>query len=115
MPASQVADQLIDQYRRDCALMVIKDIAPDSPLLDTAAIEHAEAFARQCEARGCVLLDGMALAWVAIDFESTDAYLARLSHSRRKNIRRKLRSREGLSIDCLRTGSAVFNDTTSTS
>ena len=31
------------------------------------------------------------LAWVAIDFDSLDGYLGRLSSSRRKNIRRKLR------------------------
>jgi predicted N-acyltransferase len=90
--------------------LVIKDMAPDSPLLDSAAIEHVEAFARQCKARGCVLLEGMPLAWVPIDFQSIGAYLERLSHSRRKNIRRKLRSRDALSVDCVRTGTAMFDD-----
>jgi predicted N-acyltransferase len=110
VPARQLADELLDSYSGDCALLVIKDIAQDSPLLDAAAIDHAEAFAQQCEKRGCVLLEGMALAWVPIDFESIDAYLGRLSHSRRKGIRRKLRSRDALSIDCVRTGAAMFDD-----
>ncbi|MEP7184790.1 MAG: GNAT family N-acetyltransferase [Rhodanobacter sp.] len=112
VPARQLADELVDSYGGDCALLVIKDIAPNSPLLDEAAIDHAEAFAQACKARGCVLLEGMPLAWVAIDFESIDAYLERLSHSRRKNIRRKLRSRDALSIDCVRTGAVMFDDDT---
>ncbi|MDQ6648186.1 MAG: GNAT family N-acetyltransferase, partial [Pseudomonadota bacterium] len=33
-----------------------------------------------------------------------------LSHSRRKNIRRKLRAHDGLDIDCIRTGAAMFHD-----
>jgi hypothetical protein len=110
VPARQLADELLDLYRRDCALLVFKDLAPNSPLLDAAAIDHVEAFAQQCKAGGCVLLEGMPLAWVPIDFESIDVYLARLSHSRRKNIRRKLRSREALKIDCVQTGAAMFDD-----
>lgn len=105
-----LADELVGRYGRDCALLVIKDIAPASPLLDADASAHAEAFAEACAARGCVLLEGMALAWVPIDFSSEDDYLARLSHSRRKSLRRKLRSRAGLQVEALPTGSACFDD-----
>jgi predicted N-acyltransferase len=105
-----LARELIDRYGRDCALLVIKDIAQPSPLLDAAATAHAQRFAEACAASGCVLLEGMALAWVAIDFDSIDGYLARLSASRRKNIRRKLRSREQLQIERIPTGSAGFQD-----
>ncbi len=105
-----LADELLRRYRADCALLVVKDIAHHSPLLDAADNAQADAFAQACEARGCVLLDGMALAYVPIDFPSTDDYLARLSHSRRKSIRRKLRSREALVIECLPTGAACFED-----
>ena len=110
VPATRLANGLIDAYRHDCALLVVKDIAHDSPLLDATANAHAEAFAQACAARGCVLLEGMQLAWAPIDFASLDDYLARLSHSRRKSIRRKLRSRDVLTIDCVPTGAPLFDD-----
>jgi hypothetical protein len=110
LPAKALADAVFESCRDDCPLLVVKDIPHASPLLDDDANARAAAFERQCEARGCVLLEGMALAWVPIDFNSVDNYLARLSHSRRKNIRRKLRSRESLRIDCVNTGAACFDD-----
>ncbi|MEO8747195.1 MAG: GNAT family N-acetyltransferase [Rhodanobacter sp.] len=110
VPAGQLAADVLDTWRRDCALLVVKDIAQASPLLDAAANEYADAFSQACVARGCVLLEGMALAWVPIDFASMEDYLARLSHSRRKNIRRKLRARDALSIECVPTGSSLFAD-----
>ena len=57
-----------------------------------------------------MLLEGQALAWVPIDFESADDYLGRLSPSRRKDIRRKLRARAGLEIEEVPTGSEAFAD-----
>ena len=81
-----------------------QDLAIDSPLLDDAANAHSAAFLQALLARGFVELEGMPLAWVAIDFDSLDGYLGRLSPSRRKNIRRKLRSRDDLQVDCIATG-----------
>jgi hypothetical protein len=103
-----LAQGLVAAYGRECKLLVVKDIAQDSPLLDDAANAHALAFAQACEAAGYVLLEGQALAWVPIDFDSDDAYLARLSSGRRKNIRRKLRSRADLQIELVRTGDPRF-------
>ncbi|MFY1080014.1 hypothetical protein, partial [Escherichia coli] len=71
----------------DTRLLVVKDLAIDSPLLDDAANAHSAAFLQALLARGFVELEGMPLAWVAIDFDSLDGYLGRLSPSRRKNIR----------------------------
>jgi len=99
-------------YGRDCRLLIVKDIAQDSPLLDPAANAHARAFAEACRREGFVLLEGQALAWVPIDFASIDDYLARQSYSRRKNIRRKLRSRADLTVETLRTGAPCFSDET---
>jgi hypothetical protein len=110
VPPEQLAAEVFDTWRRERPLLVVKDIAGATPLLDARANAHAAAFAQACVARGCVLLDGMALAWVPIDFASVDDYLAGLSRSRRKNIRRKLRARKALSIDCLHTGDVVFAD-----
>jgi predicted N-acyltransferase len=97
-------------YGRECRLLIVKDIAQDSPLLDEAANAHAKAFASACEAQGYVLLEGQALAWVPIDFGSDDEYLARLSSGRRKNIRRKLRSRAQLDIEAVPTGDPRFGN-----
>lgn len=108
--AESLADRLLDRFRSDCALLVFKDIAHASPLLDAPSNAYAAAFSQRCETRGCVLLEGMALAWVPIDFNTADDYLARLSHSRRKAIRRKLRSRNGLKIECIPTGAICFDD-----
>lgn len=97
-------------YGRECRLLIIKDIAQESPLLSAAENAHARELADACAAAGYVLLEGQALAWVPIDFASTDEYLARLSAGRRKNIRRKLRSRANLQIETVRTGAACFRD-----
>src|SRR5574337_122650 len=105
-----LAQGLKRDYGRECRLLIVKDIAQDSPLLDAAANEYAGAFAAACAAQGFVLLEGQALAWVPIDFASIEEYLARLSPGRRKNIRRKLRSRAELDIEAVPTGAARFRD-----
>ena len=105
-----LAQGLKRDYGHECRLLIVKDIAQDSPLLDAAANAHATAFAAACETQGYVLLEGQALAWVAIDFASGDEYLQRLSSGRRKNIRRKLRSRADLDIEDVPAGNACFHD-----
>jgi len=107
-----LAQGLKAAYARECKLLIVKDIAQDSPLLSDADNAQARAFASACEAEGYVLLEGQALAWVPIDFTSDDEYLSRLSSGRRKNIRRKLRSRADLEIEIVRTGDARFDDET---
>ncbi|MGY3040462.1 hypothetical protein ACVWWQ_002085 [Rhodanobacter sp. TND4EL1] len=105
-----LARDLKTAWGRQCRLLIVKDIALDSPLLNDAGNTHARELARACEAQGFVLLEGQALAWVPIDFGSNDEYLARLSSGRRKNIRRKLRSLDDLQIEAVRTGDARFDD-----
>ncbi|WP_447733286.1 GNAT family N-acetyltransferase [Rhodanobacter soli] len=105
-----LAQGLKAAYGRECRLLIVKDIAQDSPLLGAADNAYARAFASACAAAGFVLLEGQALAWVPIDFGSNDEYLARLSPGRRKNIRRKLRSLAELQIEAVPTGDARFRD-----
>lgn len=107
---TELAQGLKHAYGRECRLLIVKDIAQDSPLLGADENEYARAFAASCEAQGYVLLEGQALAWVPIDFASDDEYLARLSSGRRKNIRRKLRSRADLDIEAVHAGDARFHD-----
>jgi hypothetical protein len=105
-----LAQGLKAAFGRQCRLLIVKDIAHDSPLLGDADNAYAHAFAGACAATGFVLLEGQALAWVPIDFDSEDEYLARLSHGRRKNIRRKLRARAALEVEAVPTGDARFRD-----
>lgn len=97
-------------WRRATRLLIVKDIAQASPLLDAAANARAEALAAACVAQGFVLLEGQALAYVPVDFDTENDYLARMSHSRRKNLRRKLRSRADLEVEAVPTGDARFFD-----
>ncbi|MDH0865367.1 GNAT family N-acetyltransferase [Mitsuaria sp. GD03876] len=99
--AAAVADTAV---RRRFTLAILKDLPQDSPLLLDEDNRHARALAQACERRGYVLVEGQALAYVAVDFHDIDTYLARLSSSRRKNIRRKLRSRAELTIRRIPTG-----------
>ncbi|MCW8808856.1 MAG: GNAT family N-acetyltransferase [Rhodanobacter sp.] len=107
---AELARGLKSAYAGECKLLIVKDIAQDSPLLSDTENAYAREFAAACEAEGYVLLEGQALAWLPIDFESNDAYLSRLSSGRRKNIRRKLRSRANLEVEVVHTGDARFRD-----
>ena len=110
VPAAALAEDVWRHARHDCRLLVVKDLALASPLLDEAANAHSRAFLQALQQRGFLRLEGMPLAWMAIDFDSIDGYLARLSAARRKNIRRKLRARAALQVDCLASGDPALAD-----
>jgi len=113
VPAGVPAAALVAEWLGEHAaqpFLIIKDLPQDSPLLDAASNAQAQALATAAERAGFVLLEGQALAWVPIDFGSTDEYLARLSPARRKDIRRKLRVRAQLQVEAVATGSAYFAD-----
>jgi len=104
-----VAEWLADHARRR-PFLIVKDIPQHSPLLDQASNAQAHAIAQACERAGFVLLEGQALAWVPIDFESRDDYLSRLSPGRRRDIRRKLRARAALDVEEIPAGAPAFGD-----
>ncbi len=113
LPSACVDDVLNGPARDDLrchTLVVVKDLPCDSPLVDATENAHADAVCNVLRDAGFVLLSGQALAWVAVDFSSIDEYLARLSRNRRKDIRRKLRSREVLRISMEPTGAPIFGD-----
>lgn len=85
-------------------LLVIKDLPQDSPLISAAANAWTDAFVESCVEQGFTMVEGQALAWVAIDHASADEYLSRLSRARRRDIRRKLRSRAELDVEIRATG-----------
>ena len=114
LPADTPAAGLVAGLRRELTpeypFLIIKDIPQDSPLLDAAANSACHELVRCCEAAGFIMVEGQALAWTPVDAASTDDYLQRLSGSRRKDIRRKLKKRDGLQIDDIPTGSPCFSD-----
>lgn len=112
-PAHADPGTLVREWLADHAgqpFLIIKDIPQTSPLLDATDNAQAQAIADAARDAGFVLLEGQALAWLPIDFASGDEYLARLSASRRKDIRRKLRAQEQLQIEEIATGAPFFAD-----
>lgn len=105
-PAPALADALLREGLRDRTLLIVKDLPAASPLLDAASNRHAASLAEALQQRGFVLMEGQALAWVPIDFDSSEAYVARLSAGKRRDLRRKLRRRASLEIETLATGPA---------
>jgi hypothetical protein len=106
---TDLIDELL-RARPDHSFVIIKDLPCDAALIDAAALAANQALVAACERRGFVMMEGQALAYVPIDFASTEAFLARLSPARRKNIRRKLKSRTALDIGQHATGDALFFD-----
>ncbi|MCL2591193.1 MAG: GNAT family N-acetyltransferase [Betaproteobacteria bacterium] len=90
------------------ALLLVKDIPCNAPFLGAEANRLADQLVDACKANGFFMVEGQALAWVPIDFADEGAYLARLSASRRRDIRRKLRRREEMRIEIVATGDPRF-------
>jgi len=107
LPAEWVA-ALLQRWGRRFRLMVFKDLPSESPLLDAAGNARAAALMHACLEADCVLVEGQALAYVPIDFPDIATYMKRLSTSRRKNLRRKLRSLAQLEVRRIATGSEHF-------
>lgn len=103
-------EAVLQDWQRSTRLLILKDLALPTELLSDDETRYAGALLQACAARGFVLVEGQALAYVPIDFASEDEYLARLSSGRRKDIRRKLRARQGLHVQVLATGDERFAD-----
>lgn len=104
---------LVDQLSRnaaDCSLLVIKDIPSEPLLVGEAAMRYNHELVQACLSAGFVMVEGQALAYVPMDFESVDGLIARMSPVRRKEIRRKLRSAKQLDVQVIATGADCFSD-----
>jgi hypothetical protein len=108
--AENVARCIIGSVGADYPFVIIKDVPGDSVLVGEQAFAWSQQLAAACRALGFVMLDGQALAYVPIDFASVEEFLARRSHTRRKNLRRKLRSATGLRIKEVRAGSSMLTE-----
>lgn len=108
--ADAFLDDLLRRTLREHSFVIVKDIPTEATLVGDAAFACSQAVRDACGRHGFILVEGQALAYVAMDFASIDAYLERLSKSRRKDLRRKLKSRDDLAVDVVHTGDARFFD-----
>jgi len=113
LPTHQTPDDfvaaLLDKAKA-YSFLIVKDIPSDPVLVGAHAHDYAQAFAAAGQQVGFFMLDGQALAYVPIDFASTDEFLARMSKSRRKDITRKLKQATDVEIENVATGDARFQD-----
>jgi len=113
-PAEVVPEELVRslmaRFAAKYSFIIIKDMPAEPLLVGGDAFAYTQALIAACRAAGFELMDGQALAYVPIDFDSIDAYLGRLSHARRKNLRRKLRGGAAMEIETIPTGDARFSN-----
>lgn len=112
---AQVAPDLVvktlkQQYAKQYPLMIVKDIPDNSPLQSDSTNQYNQQIIAALKNNGFIEVEGQALAWVPIDFNDIDDYMARLSYQRRKNFRRKLKARQQLTIEILHCGDDCFFD-----
>jgi hypothetical protein len=111
MEAAPLVQGIFQAWDRKTALLIVKDIPCNAPFLSGHANRLADQLVDACKANGFFMVQGQALAWVPIDFADEDAYLVRLSSSRRRDIRRKLRSRKALHVEIIKTGDPRIEQT----
>jgi hypothetical protein len=113
IPETEYLEPFFDRLlatSRDASLVIIKDIPENSPILSDACNQFSANLIREARRRDFSIVEGQAIAYVPIDFQSIDEYIGRLSRSRRKDFRRKLRAKHELSIEVLHSGSPQFGD-----
>lgn len=98
----------LKQIAQNHTLTIIKDLPINSPLLSKRENDFSQELISTAEKYGFISVEGQALAYVPIDFKDQEDYLSRLSKSRRKNLKRKLKSLENLNIEILKTGDQKF-------
>lgn len=113
LPQGIAANALAQQLRAMAGrtlLTIVKDLPQASPLLSEDENRFSREVAQALSEQGFIALEGQALAYVPITFASLDAYLAGLSKNRRSSLKRKLKSRDQLSIERIPTGPAFADE-----
>lgn len=89
---------------------IVKDIPQDSPLLSDSDNAYSRQLVCELEKQGFLIMEGQALAWLPVDYSDETDYLGRLSSSRRKDLKRKLKKRSDVDVRVLSGGDACFDD-----
>jgi hypothetical protein len=106
----EMAQCVVASAGDDYPFVIVKDVPADSVLVGEEALAWSQELAEACTRVGFVMLEGQDLAYIPIDFASVEEFLARRSHARRKNLRRKLRSASGVQIEEISAGSALLTE-----
>lgn len=106
--AKTLAVNIKQSYSKQYPLLIVKDLPVDSPLQNEQSNCYSQQLLTALKKEDFIEVEGQALAWVPIDFTELDQFFTRFSYSRRKNFRRKLKSRQQLTIDILHSGDDCF-------
>lgn len=114
LPSTLSPEQLLVQiqscHAQAPSLTIVKDLPCDSPLLSHEENSYAEALRSRAERLGFFSVEGQALAYMPINFNSCEEYLSRLSSGRRKDLRRKMKKKPLLDLQTLPLGHSRFGD-----
>jgi hypothetical protein len=105
-----VAQCIVASVGADYPFVIVKDVPGGSVLVGAEAFAWSQELTETCTNLGFVALEGQELAYVPIDFSSIEEFLARRSHARRKNLRRKLRSASGVRVEEIPAGGAPLTE-----
>lgn len=108
---ADLVDGLLQRQSSGQSLTIIKDLPHASPLLSEEDNAHAGELARVAVERGFIQVEGQALAYLPLDFGNRDGYFARLSAGRRKDLRRKMKTRDAMDVESMPLGDSRFKNT----
>lgn len=97
-------------HKEKTPLLIIKDLPYASPILRSKENIFSDHLIAHLRDRDFIILSGQTLWYVPINFGSVEEYLKRFSRSRRKDLKRKMKSFHDISIQKARTGDSIFDD-----
>lgn len=101
---------VLAEHAQTQKITVIKDVPNASPFLSPEDNVYSDALVSAARAADFMEIAGQALAYVPLGDTDEDAYWARFSLSRRKDMRRKLKSIAHLDIEHVPLGDRRFED-----
>ncbi len=105
---AEFALQLKQTQTKNFPFLIVKDIPQESPLLSDSDNTYSSQCIDELEKQGFLIMEGQALAWLPVDYSDEADYLARLSSSRRKDLKRKLKKRSDVEVCILNSGDPCF-------
>ncbi len=114
LPINLNADTLVQTLLREItpqfSFFILKDLPTHSPLTGELANHHTQQVISACQRAGFFMVEGQALAYVPINFTSIEEVFTRMPRTRRKEMKRKLKSRTALAVEILHSGDVYFLD-----
>jgi len=106
-----LTDSIVSKFKElNASFLIIKDMPKISPLLSKEENDFSLLLMEHLEKHGFEIIFGEALAYVKINFNSIADFLGRMSRTRRKDLKRKLRSQNLIDIESVYTGDVYLND-----